>query len=40
MQGWEMADLDKRFDALASRIQYERTDGDNGRNAYLNRTNR
>lgn len=43
MQGWQMADLDKRFDTLASRIQYERTDGDNGPNArrdYLNRTNR
>jgi hypothetical protein len=43
MQGWEMADLDKRFDALASRIQYERTDGDNGRNDrrdYQNRYNR
>ena len=43
MKGWEMADLDKRFDALASRIQYERTDGDNGPNArrdYLNRSNR
>lgn len=43
MQRWEMADLDKRFDVLASRIQYERTDGDNGPNArrdYLNRANR
>jgi hypothetical protein len=28
MQGWMMADLDKRFDQVASRIQYERTDGD------------
>jgi len=30
MTNWQMADLDKRFDRLASRIQYERTDGDNG----------
>lgn len=34
MQGWMMADLDKRFDQLASRIQYERTDGDNRDNRY------
>jgi hypothetical protein len=31
MQGWMMTDLDKRFDQLAARIQYERTDGDNVR---------
>ena len=31
MQSWMMTDLDKRFDQLAARIQYERTDGDNGR---------
>jgi hypothetical protein len=31
MQGWMMTDLDKRFDQLAARIQYERTDGDNAR---------
>ena len=37
LQAWEMADLDKRFDRLASRIQYERTDGDNSPN---NRTSR
>lgn len=24
---WEMADLDRRFDALSARIRYERTDG-------------
>ena len=29
LQAWEMADLDQRFDRLASRIQYARTDGDN-----------
>jgi hypothetical protein len=33
MRPWQMADLDKRFDALASRIHYERTDGDNGPSA-------
>lgn len=33
MRPWQMADLDKRFDALASRIKYERTDGDNGPNS-------
>jgi hypothetical protein len=40
MQGWQMADLDKRFDVLASRIQYERTDGDNGRNGRDERNDR
>jgi hypothetical protein len=32
MQSWMMTDLDRRFDQLASRIQYERTDGDDVRN--------
>jgi len=46
LQTWEMADLDKRFDRLAARIQYERTDGDNrsngrdGRNDRYDRENR
>jgi hypothetical protein len=31
LQSWMRADLDKRFDQLAARIQYERTDGDNVR---------
>jgi hypothetical protein len=37
MQTWMRADLDKRFDQLAARIQYERTDGDNVRGRVDNR---
>ena len=37
LQAWEMADLDQRFDRLASRIQYERTDGDRASGRYPNR---
>lgn len=28
LSGWERADLDRRFDALSSRIRWERRDGD------------
>lgn len=37
LQAWEMADLDQRFDRLASRIRYERTDGDYAPGRYQNR---
>ena len=35
LSGWERSDLDRRFDALASQIRYERRDGDRyGYNGY------
>jgi hypothetical protein len=35
LNGWERADLDRRFDALSAQIRFERSDGDRyGYNAY------
>jgi len=35
LNGWERADLDRRFDALAAQVRFERRDGDRyGYNTY------
>jgi hypothetical protein len=34
LQGWERADLDRRFDILSAKIRYERHDRDDRRGGY------